>query len=285
MAFEGTPLEQTILGSIHNIKTLKREQLVEFVESHYRAKHMVLAAAGGVDHDALVKAAEKYWHNGAKLSGSRQLPQPPRGRFTGNEKRLVNNDMQLAHVSLAVEGCSWTDPDFFALKVANVLVGDWNRMEISPKAPLAQQLSKFEGCHRYMSPITCYVDTGLWGTYCICEPEAVEQTAMSVLDEWKRLCTQVTEEEVRKAVHTVKSQFFSNLDTSASICEEIGRQLLIFGRRMPLTEVDMRLDAVSAEWVMEACSRRILNQRPAVVAIGPVESLPAYEKLVERLQV
>ncbi|XP_065194790.1 mitochondrial-processing peptidase subunit beta-like isoform X2 [Sycon ciliatum] len=285
VSYEGTPLEQTILGSIHNIKTLRREQLIEFVESHYRARHMILAAAGGVDHDALVNAAETYWHAGAKLAGARTMPDPPRGKFVGNEKRLSNMDMQLAHIALAVEGCSWTDPDFFALKVANVLMGDWNRMEVSPKAPLAQVLSRREGCHTYTSPLTCYADTGLWGTYYTADPTGVEHTALAVLDEWKRLCQHVTEEEVRKAVQTVKTQFFSNLDTSASICEEIGRQLLVFGRRMPLAEVDARLEAVTAEWVMDACSRRILNKRPALVAIGPVDSLPSLDTLSAKLKV
>ena len=285
VAFEGTPLEQTILGSIDNIKTLKRQQLVDFVSSHYRAYHMVLAAAGGVDHSTLVNEVEKHWPAGGKLAGARDLPGVTPGKFSGNEKRVVNNDMQLAHIALAAEGCGWTDPDFFALKVANVLIGEWNRMEISPKASLARQLSKREGCHTYTSPLTCYGDTGLWATYYTCDASGVEHTAMCIMDEWKRLCTAVSEEEVRRAVHAVKVQFFSNLDTSASICEEIGRQLLVYGRRMPLAEVDARLEAVNAEWLMDACSKRILNKRPAVVAVGPVGSLPSHDALAAKLRV
>uniref|UniRef100_A0A8R1I0B5 Mitochondrial-processing peptidase subunit beta n=1 Tax=Caenorhabditis japonica TaxID=281687 RepID=A0A8R1I0B5_CAEJA len=59
--FDGNPLGFTILGPIENIETINRRDLQQYIDTHYRSGRMVLAAAGGVDHDEVVRMAEKYF--------------------------------------------------------------------------------------------------------------------------------------------------------------------------------------------------------------------------------
>ena len=47
IAYQGTPLGWTILGPTENIKKINRQDLVNYVSTHYSAPRMVLAAAGG----------------------------------------------------------------------------------------------------------------------------------------------------------------------------------------------------------------------------------------------
>ena len=58
-AYQGQSLGRTILGPEENIKQLKRDDLVAYIKQNYTAPRMVLAAAGGVDHEQLVALAEK----------------------------------------------------------------------------------------------------------------------------------------------------------------------------------------------------------------------------------
>lgn len=60
-AFKGTSLARTILGTDHNIKTLTRDDLVAYVTKYYKGPRMVLAAAGGIDHQNVVQLSEKYF--------------------------------------------------------------------------------------------------------------------------------------------------------------------------------------------------------------------------------
>ena len=53
-AYQGTPLGYTILGPTENVKKISRNDLQEYIGKHYSAPRIVLAAAGGIDHDALV---------------------------------------------------------------------------------------------------------------------------------------------------------------------------------------------------------------------------------------
>merc|ERR1712126_415803 len=55
VAYQGTSLGRTILGPTQNIKSLTRGDLSEFIKTHYQGLRMVLAAAGGVQHEKLVK--------------------------------------------------------------------------------------------------------------------------------------------------------------------------------------------------------------------------------------
>ncbi|CAB3997972.1 mitochondrial-processing peptidase subunit beta-like, partial [Paramuricea clavata] len=132
-AYQGTALGRTILGPTENIKSIKRDDLLAYINKHYSAPRMVLAAAGGfdclycagVDHDELVKLAEKQFSGLRSTYEETDVPEPC--RFTGSEIRIRNDDMPFAHIAMAVEGCGWTHPDYFALMVANVLVGNWDR--------------------------------------------------------------------------------------------------------------------------------------------------------------
>ena len=46
-AYQGTPLGRTILGPTENIESIQRTDLVEYINTHYKAPRMVLAGAGG----------------------------------------------------------------------------------------------------------------------------------------------------------------------------------------------------------------------------------------------
>merc|ERR1719474_952403 len=62
-AYQGTALGRTILGPTENIKSINRNDLVEYISSHYKGPRIVLAAAGGVNHGELVGLAEKHFGN------------------------------------------------------------------------------------------------------------------------------------------------------------------------------------------------------------------------------
>ena len=63
-------------------RSLSRNDLSDYVKSHYLSSRMVLAGAGGVQHDDLVKLANQHLGSLNSSSGS-QPPTPARCRFTG----------------------------------------------------------------------------------------------------------------------------------------------------------------------------------------------------------
>lgn len=282
-AFQGTPLGMTILGPTKNIKSITRENLLEYTSTHYKAPRMVLAGAGGINHDKLVELGKKYFSQVSMTYDNVEIPSLATPcRFTGSEIRVRDDAMPLAHVAIAVEGPGWKDPDNIPLMVANIIVGSWDRSHgagVNSGNMLAATCAKTEGIHSYSSFNTCYLETGLWGCYFITDRFNLSNFVHFLQQTWMRLCNSVTKTEVERAKNELKTNMFLQLDGSTPICEDIGRQLLTYGRRIPHHELESRIDAVDAETIKKVCTRYIYDRCPAVAAVGPIEELPDYQRI------
>jgi len=84
IAFPNSGLGMTILGPNENIKTITRDDLMRYIEENYTAERMVLAAAGGVDHDALVELAKGYFGGLKRGTGRAELK---KASFSGSDMR------------------------------------------------------------------------------------------------------------------------------------------------------------------------------------------------------
>jgi len=281
VAFQGTPLGWTILGPTKNIQSISRNDLVNYIKTHYKGARMVLAGAGGIKHEDLVKLAEE--HLGRienKYEGP--VPQVTACRYTGSEIRVRDDDMPYAHIAIAVEGAGWTNPDNIPLMVANTIIGAWDRSMGAGNnmaSKLAEYSAKIGLCHSFQSFNTCYKDTGLWGIYFVCDKLKCEDMLYNLQGEWMRLCTSVTDFEVERAKNLLKTSMLLQLDGTTPICEDIGRQMLCYGRRIPVHELEARISAVTTQQVRDICNQYIYDKCPAIAAVGPVENLPDYNRI------
>jgi len=57
------------------------------------------------------------------------------------------------------------------------------------------------------------------------------------------------------------------------------RNYLCYNRRIPLHELEQRIDAVSVGNVRDVAMKYIYDRCPAVAAVGPVENLPDYNRI------
>ena len=101
--------------------------------------------------------------------------------------RIRDDDMPLAHVALAVEGCGWEDSDNIALMVANTIIGSWDRTHGGGEnlaGRLATNSAQGNLCHSFQAFNTCYTDTGLWGIYFVAERLTIDDMLFNIQNEW-----------------------------------------------------------------------------------------------------
>lgn len=60
------------------------------------------------------------------------------------------------------------------------------------------------------------------------------------------------------------------------VAESIGRELLVYGRRVPKAEMFARIDAVDADTVRAVADRFLYDQDIAIAAVGDTQFLPDY---------
>uniref|UniRef100_A0A0N5A9C5 Mitochondrial-processing peptidase subunit beta n=1 Tax=Syphacia muris TaxID=451379 RepID=A0A0N5A9C5_9BILA len=223
--FKGTPLARTILGPVENIRSLQREDLVAYIGKQYRGERMILAGAGGVEHDHLVELGKKYF-------GDLKTVDKDLAMESGPFKQKLNDDrMEMVYGALAVEGCSWTDPDNIPLMVANTIVGQWDRTHgtgINTPSKLAELLGLNANVQSFQAFNTCYKDTGLVGLYFVCEEAGCKAVVDAVTQQWLELCENISEKDVERGKRSLLTNMLLMLDGSTPICEDIGRLVHVF---------------------------------------------------------
>ncbi|KAK4536181.1 hypothetical protein CDCA_CDCA07G2206 [Cyanidium caldarium] len=281
-AFQGTPLARTILGTLQNIQTLKREDLVAYIESHYQPHRMVLVGAGGrIRHDSFVEMAEQLFgkipRGRDENVASESLAAAEPAYFTGSEVRIRNDDMPLAHFALAYETCGWTHPDAPAFMVMQALLGAYDRgsaLSRQASSRLGRGLRDVPVCVNSQAFNTSYTDTGLFGVYSVTEPSNLDDVVHAVQMQVTGMAYKVDESEVERAKLQLKTSMLLQLSDSCAVAEDIGRQLLTYGRRMSLAEAFARIDAVTADSVVRIAGKYLCDSELAVASLGPVASLP-----------
>ena len=286
-AYVGGGLGRTILGPEENIKTLKSKDLRSYIDTHYTAPRMVVAAAGALDHEEVVRLAEEHW-SGRPTTSSTDFPVDfDRAVFTPTEVRNEDLSEPRAHVALAFDGAEWTSPYSVPLMVLQTLVGQWDRLNPaaggvdSAPAALARSLASSDSCHSYMTFNTCYKDAGLFGLYLVAPPEGVDQAVATTMSYFATLSTKpervMSPSDVERAKAQLKANLISQLDALAHVCEELGRQLLTYDRRLPLAELLARIDAVSYEDVASTAARFLRDKGHAQAAHGSLGNLRPFE--------
>ena len=79
--------------------------------------------------------------------------------------------------------------------------------------------------------------------------ESIKLFKITTTKKRMKLCTSVTESEVTRAKNLLRTNMLLQLDGSTPICEEIGRQLLVYNRRLPLHELEERIDVIKKEFI------------------------------------
>ncbi|CAL1713564.1 unnamed protein product [Somion occarium] len=285
VAFQRQPLGRTILGPKENILSITRNDLDSYIKTNYTADRMVLVGSGGVDHDELVKLAEKHF---STLPVS---PNPiplgrlahPKTQFVGSEVRIRDDTLPTAHIAVAVEGVGWSSPDYFPMLVMQSIFGNWDRSLGSASlmsSRLSHIISSNNLANSFMSFSTSYSDTGLWGIYLVTENLMnLDDLTHFTLREWTRMSVAPTETEVERAKSQLKASLLLSLDGTTAIAEDIGRQLVTSGRRLSPAQLENAVDAVTPAEIKRVAQKYLWDQDIAIAALGPVEGLLDYNRI------
>ncbi|PWN30798.1 putative MAS1-mitochondrial processing peptidase beta chain precursor [Jaminaea rosea] len=284
VAFQGQPLGRTILGPKQNILSIKQSDLAEYIKSNYSADRMVLVGAGGVDHDELVKLAEKHF-SGLPVSSSPlgKSSSSSATKFVGSEVRIRDDTQPTCNFAIAVEGVSWSSPDYFPMLVLQSIMGNWDRsLGSSPllSSRLSHIVSSNNLANSFMHFSTSYSDTGLWGVYMVSENFGqLDDLVHFTLREWQRMSTSPTEGEVERAKNQLKASLLLGLDGSTATAEDIGRQLVTAGKRKTPQEIEAALEAITPADIQRVAKKYLWDADIAIAATGQVEGLLDYNRI------
>jgi predicted Zn-dependent peptidase len=272
-AFPNQPVGRSILGTRETVRSFDRRKLAAYLTRHYRAPDMVVAAAGAVDHDAVVTEVERRF---AGFNGP-QPPKPEPARFVGGS-HIETRDLEQVHVALALPGVAQRDPDLFSLQVFTSVLGG------GMSSRLFQEVREIRGlCYSIYAFHAPYSDTGMFGLYAGTDAEDVPELMRVVVGEITNAAETISAAEIARAKAQMKAGLLMALESSGARTEQLARQMFAWGRPIPLDELVERIEGVTAESA-RAAGRALLGRgRPAIAALGPGPGLESAATIAESL--
>jgi predicted Zn-dependent peptidase len=260
--FGEDPLGRAIIGRASVISETPPAEIAAFHRARYAPSNIVIAAAGSVDHDALVAlAAERTGAAGRPHTASTTAPQLP----DGPRRRFERKDTEQYHVCLGATGISRHDDRRFALRVLDTIFGG------TSSSRLFQEIRERRGlAYAVYSFTSGYSDTGQLGLYIGTRGDNLVQAMSVVGSELARSREEpATAEELTRAKENLKGRVVLALESTGARMNRLGSEILAGAPVMPIDEVVDRIDAVSLADLAALTDELWAPERLSAAGIGP----------------
>ncbi len=131
--------------------------------------------------------------------------------------------------------------------------------------------------------IGCFADTGLFGIHAATGAEDIDELMPVLTGELERASLDISEAEVARAKAQMRASLLMSLESPAARAGQLARQVLLFGRTIPVDELVAKIDAVDTVRLRELAGRIFTGSTPTLAAIGPIERLAHRDRIAERL--
>ena len=271
-AYPGQPMGRPVLGTESGIRAMPRDALMGYMRRHYTAANTTIAAAGNLEHDRVVELVARHF---ADLPQT-MAPDPVAGAYQGGEFR-EGRELDQVHIVLGFPSVAYADPDFYPVMLLSTLLGG------GMSSRLFQEVRERRGLVYSVYSFTApAMDGGLFGIYAgTGESEAAELVPVT-LDELHKVQRDVNAAELHRARAQVKAGLLMSLESTGSRCEQLARQIQVFGRVIPTAETVARIEAVTIPEV-QAAAGRLFRANPTLAALGPAGHIPTLAGIAERL--
>jgi len=221
---------------------------------------MVLAAAGDIDHDAILRMAESRFGDMAPASAAA----PVGARYAGGEHRVVK-PLEQAHMALAFPAPAFRDDDYYAAQIMAVALGG------GMSSRLFQEARENRGlCYTIFAQTAAWSDCGMLTIYAGTGAGELQGLLDLTADEIGRAARDLSEAEIARARAQVKAGLLMGMESVAGRAERIAALLSVWGRVPPVEETIDRIEAVGVAEA-RAAAGRLLAADPALALYGPVE--------------
>jgi predicted Zn-dependent peptidase len=123
----------------------------------------------------------------------------------------------------------------------------------------------------------------MFGLYSGTDAADARELMQLVVDEIASTAETISEAEVARAKAQMKAGLLMALESSSARAEQLARQMMAYGRPIPLNEIVARVDAVTVESAREAGRALLKRGRPAIAVIGLGSGLERAAAIAESL--
>lgn len=257
------PLARDALGTVDSVAALTRDRIHEYYRRWYRPDHLVVAAAGHVEHDELVALVEAHVGDLGR-AGAVDLDRaaPP---ATTARRWVRTRPGEQVHVAVGGRGLAAGDVRTDALRVLDVVLGG------GTSSRLFQAVREDRGlAYATYSWAASWTDAGMWGVYAGVSPRRLHELLDVLDDELDGLVDTLTQAEVERARGALQGALVLGLEDPGSRMSMLGRWTTAGRALQDVDTLLARIRAVTLDDVRQVADELLAGPRHLAV-VGPVE--------------
>jgi predicted Zn-dependent peptidase len=272
------PLGREIAGTIGSVRRATHRGVVDHWRAAYRPGRMVLAVAGGIDHEQVLRSASEWHAAGPEGDGqparrppvAAPAPSPaPRGTL-----RMSNRRLSQGNLCLGMPGVARDDPDRWALDLLGAILGDGMGsrlfLELRERRSLVYDVSTFSAM---------YADAGSFGIHAGFDPQDAERVVSAILEQLDRISTDpVRPDELDRARAYTRGRLELRMEDSGAVAGWIGTGETLLPEILTVDEVIERLDDVSIDDLLRVARRLLAPSEARLAVLGPFRSRTRFER-------
>jgi predicted Zn-dependent peptidase len=265
------PLRRPILGQEATIAKLARQDLLDYIDAHYRPEEIVIAVAGNFDQAVLEKTiSRQFGRTRRRASESIRKRWPPEicGGVVVKQKPL-----EQVHLCVGLKGVPAGHKDRYAAYVLNSVLGG------SVSSRLFEEVREKRGLvYSIYSFLSGYSDGGTMTVYAGTRPKETKKVLDLIRREIKRMSAKGIEKaELQRTKDQMKGSLMLSLESSHSRMNKLAKDELIAGMHTSLEDMLTEIDQVTEEQVFRVAQDLLASSTMAITALGPLSSRQVSE--------
>ena len=253
-----------ILGTRETVGALSVSDLRTLHSRAYHPEQIVFAAAGNVEHDALVETLESTGWGDIPRGGLPVLKSPAPIVQTPSAVHFERDTAQ-THIVIGSDAFPHSDPRRYAMSMIGMLFGGGmsSRLfqRIREELGLAYSVYSFQSFHE---------DAGMHGVYVGTTPESARAAVDAINEEMEKLSSEgLSDADIAAGKSQIKGQITLALESPTSRMYRAAGTELYGEPYRTLDELLALIDSIDADTVADLCKTFFNPGRQTLVSLGP----------------
>ena len=252
---------QPILGDRDNIKSVTRDMVVQFHNSNYFGENMIVVGTGDVKHADLVELTKQHFKDCER--------KPPPGLIRRGLDRPIytpalmmirDDELENSCIGVFYDAPSWMHEDYWAFLLLERIFGSYSVDQHADQLndPRKQYntfhafLAQYPDVIKQQAIYNPYVDCGIFGNYFLANEAHTKQMNYAGLRFPTKFADYIDASEIARARNKLFHDL-STIETTAEAMQSIGQQVLYWNRRVPRSEIAMRVANLTKRDIERTC--------------------------------
>jgi len=276
LLFGGHPLGREIAGTPRSVRRARHDAVLRHWERWYRPPNLVLAAAGAIKHDQVLKAAAGWFEADGSGPAPTHLPAPLEAPTPAppGAVRVAFRRLSQGNLCIGMPGVARDHPDRWALDLLGAVLGD------GMSSRLFQSVREELGlAYDISSGLVDYADAGALEISAGVDPDALDDALKAIIVELVRLRDEpIPADELERAKRYLSGGLELRMDETRHVASWIGGQEALHDRVLTVDEALVEVAAVKADDIQRLAATLVVDDGLRLAAVAPGRALRGLDR-------